>query len=290
MSWFMIFKIRDEGGSMKKVWAISLVLVCFLNFFSGGTVLLLKAESDSEFQPYPIPEGFRHYGPSLLSAFMALVERRLVTVRESLRTMVVTEEVKSGDWEKMKGLFAALQGNDPGLIYWYVKPDGSYWTSEAGKTGKNLSDRPYFPGLMRGEEVMGPLVVSKSTGRPSVIAAVPIKEEDNIAAGVGASVFLDNLNYEVKKAIDFPENVIWFALAPDGRSPLVHIKELIMNSPLEQDSPTLQAATREMLKKESGMVTYEFLGNIRYVIYKTSPLTGWRFVVGIVLGQAKWKL
>jgi hypothetical protein len=39
----------------------------------------------------------------------------------------------------------------------------------------NLFDRPYFPSLMAGQSVLGTLVISRSTGKRSVIIAEPVR-------------------------------------------------------------------------------------------------------------------
>ena len=47
-------------------------------------------------------------------------------------------------------------------------------------------------------------------------------------------------------------------------------------------SPSLTAVTEEIFSRNEGYGEYEYLGKPRRVIYKKSPLTGWKFILGTV--------
>jgi hypothetical protein len=216
---------------------------------------------------------------SLLSAFMSYADLRIRSVQQSLELLVSTAEVKSGKWEAMKGLLEVYQKSDGKLIVWYVRPDGTYYTVDKGLMDVKLSDRSYFPDLMAGKEITGSLVVSKSTGQRSAVIAVPIEEAGKVLGGVGVSLFLDRLSEDVASALSLRPGVAFFALAPNGQTGL-HLKtERHLVDPRDQGSETMKTAANEMLSKEAGQVTYFFDNVTRQVIYRTSPLTQWKFAI-----------
>ncbi len=188
-----------------------------------------------------------------VSALAALADSYIEGYVNSMEPLAMAQEVKSGQWEDMVELLEKVDDAHTGGTVWFVLPDGSYYTAELGKTDKNLSDRDYFPGLMAGDEVLGPLVVSKSTGKASLIAAVPVVREGEVIGALGTSIFLDDLSTRLAAAIDLSDDMMFCATDDEGKVALHSDTELI----LEQD----------LVLPEN-------------VVFKTSLLTGWRFALG----------
>ena len=216
---------------------------------------------------------------SLLSAFASYSDLRITSVRQSLEVLASTTEVKSGRWETMKGLLNTYQKSDDGLLVWYARPDGTYYTPRKGLEDVKLSDRSYFPDLLAGRTVVGALVVSKSTGQRSAVISVPVKNGVEVAGAVGASLFLDNLAEEIDSTLALRPDASFFALAPTGLTTLHRKADRHFLDPRELGSETLKKAANEMLSKTSGETTYEFDNVTKSAIYRTSPLTHWKFVI-----------
>ena len=228
---------------------------------------------------------FKEYANTILSSFIALTEQHIRTVEHELAVLSLTEEVKSADWEKMNSIMRAYQdGGLPGIV-WFVLPDGNYYTLEKGLVGKKLSERKYFAGLMSGRSMTGDLVFSRSTGKKSVIVAVPVKRDGEVVGGLGASVFLNDVSQMINGALALPKNLVYYALAPDGITTLHKNTQLNFADPRIQGIESLRLAADKMLSTPEGEVTYEFEGTPRYAIYRTSALTGWKFAVGIKPGD-----
>src|SRR6056297_3418113 len=85
--------------------------------------------------------------------FIYAFETNLHHLRITLDVLSKTEEVKSGDWERMRGLMEELQKQDESTLYWFSNPDGSYYTVEKGLTDFNLQKRKYFEQLQEEENV-----------------------------------------------------------------------------------------------------------------------------------------
>lgn len=203
---------------------------------------------------------------SLLSAFVSYTDLRISSVQQSLEILASTTEAKSGTWEKMKGLLSGYQKSDGGLVIWYVRPDGTYYTVDKGLMDLKLSDRSYFPELISGRKIIGALVVSRSTGQRSAVIGVPIKEGGKVVGAIGASLFLDRLSDQIGSVLALRTDAAFFALAPNGLTTLHRKTERHFLDPREQGSETLKKAANEKLSKTSGEATYVFDNTTKKVI------------------------
>jgi len=231
--------------------------------------------------------GSAEAGPALdarvaLDAYRVAVEARLEGIRNAARSVAATEEARSGDWQRVQAPLAALaSGVGEAAAVWFALPDGRYWTVGHGLAGQSLSDRAYFPTLAGGKEVVGALVISKSTGARALIVASPVLVDGKMAGAVGVSIDAAKLAAELDAAIRFPPHVVFYVLDASGETALHRAGELIFEFPSEQGSPTLSHAVETMLSSEEGIVPYEYGGSLKTAVFSRSPLTGWTFVLGI---------
>ncbi len=188
-----------------------------------------------------------------VSALAALADSHIRNFVSSMEALAETAEAESGDWEEMVDLLGRVGQTQVPAALWFVLPDGSYFTVDLGKTDKNLSDRSYFPGLMAGNTVLGDLVISKSTGKKSLIAAVPVMREGEVIGGLGASIFLDDLSRILVEELEMPDDMLFCATTEKGEVALHSNPELIL-----EENPDLP----------------------KNALFKTSLLTGWRFALG----------
>ena len=189
-----------------------------------------------------------------VSATVALTDGHIESLVNSMEIMAMTEDVKSGDWEGMLGILKKFKRDQVPAAVWFVLPDGSYSTVTKGKIDKNIKDRAYFPGLMAGNTVIGDLVISRSTGKKSMIAAVPVKDEGKVIGALGASVFLDELSEIIVKELQLPDGMVFYAVDEQGQIALHSNTKLILD--------------------ESANLCCEKAAS------KISPLTGWHFTLG----------
>jgi hypothetical protein len=215
---------------------------------------------------------------------MAIADERIDGIHRELKLLSGTKEVKSGEWDTMKGLLTNLEDSSfKTSVIWFVRPDGVYYTVEGGLEKKKLSDRPYFPGLMAGKEVKGYLVISKATGKRSAVIAVPVKEKDNVVGAIGVSLDLEEMSRILDGKMGLPEDMVFYALNQEGQSSLHRNTSLLFAFPSDVGSKTLKEATGEMLSKPQGVVTYEFHGE-KKIFFKRSLVTNWVFALGVVIG------
>ncbi len=223
----------------------------------------------------------------VLSGLIALTESQLTARVGPLEALALTDEAKSMHWKQIGPLLEGLSWiQDSSAVAWFLLPDGSYYVTGKGLASGNLKDRPYFPEIMAGRTSVGTLVVSKSTGRDVVVVAVPIKNAKGTVIGaLGASIYLDSMSEWLAGALMLPPDLVFYALDPQGNTAL-HVKtEHVFQDPANLGSPTLTQAVKTMLAQDHGTVTYDFEGTTRQVMFQASPLTGWKFALGMVLGQ-----
>jgi hypothetical protein len=257
----------------KQMWGISLaVLVAVL-----GSVENARAQTGGA--------GLTIDGRIGVSAAIALADGYIQSMVHSLQLLAMTEEVRSGKWEVMRGLLTRLKEIQIPVVVFFALPDGSYYTVEKGKTDQNIKDRAYFPRVMAGGVAIGDLVVSRSTGKKVMVAAVPVKSGGKVIGALGVSVYLDKLSELLVRELQLPPNMVLYAIDKQGTTALHSVTRLIFEDPAKQKSETLTRAVKEMLSKEEGMVTYEFEGKRKKAYFKTSPLTGWRFALAITAGR-----
>jgi hypothetical protein len=267
---------RRKGRAMKTARMILFVIL----------VLLLPAIATGEMAPVQDKDGISMANLRLLlNSFAALGEGHVENVLHVLKIMSVTEEVQSGEWEKMRGVLAEFgRSGIKASAVWFVLPDGSYYSVEKGLTGLNLRHREYFPRLMAGGEITGDLVLSKSTGKRSVIVAVPLKKNGKIIGALGTSLAVEDISRMLDEKMGLPENMFFYALDQKGQTALHRVSALLFAYPSDMGSKSLAKTVTEMLAKPEGAVTYDFYGE-RSVVFKKFPLTGWVFAIGVVTGR-----
>ncbi len=165
-----------------------------------------------------------------VSSVAALTEARVEGLASSMEIMALTDEVKSCDWDTMKGLLTEFEQTSIPLLAWFALPDGSYFTVDTGKASGNLNDRSYFPKVMSGEVAIGDLIVSKATGKASVVVVVPVKENGVVIGALGSSIYLDELSRSITKNLSLPNDVFFAAVNASGTIALHSNTSLIMGN------------------------------------------------------------
>ena len=183
-----------------------------------------------------------------VSAAVALTEAHVEGLVTSMQVMALTDEVKSADWDTMEPLLAEFEDNSIPLVAWFVLPNASYYTVDAGLASGNLSDREYFPKVMDGETVIGDLIVSKSTGRESVVATVPVKDGNEVIGALGVSIYLNELSQSIATDLGLSDNMAFYAVNADGVIALHTDVDMIMGNSSEQSAlANSKSATSSLL-------------------------------------------
>lgn len=219
--------------------------------------------------------------PVAVKAYTAVIEEHLAGILTALKLAARAQEARSGNWEEVKPLLAVLAGGvQTEAAVWFARSDGVYDTVDSGRSDQNLKDRSYFPDLLAGKDVLGPLVISKSTGHRSVIVAAPVSEGAAVVGALGVSVRARLLSGLMTTRAGMPDDLIFYALDPTGKAALHRDPDRMFHFPSDMGDPSLDKATQEILAADSGTARYELLGKTRVVVFTRSSLTGWKFVLG----------
>lgn len=203
-----------------------------------------------------VEASFSVSGDVAASAAAGLADAHIGGLLDMMGILASTADLQVGVWGGMRGLLGRFEGLPISFNAWYLLPDGSYYKVESGLTGKNLSDRAYFPRVMAGETTLGDLVVSKSTGRKSMVMTVPIERSGTIIGALGVTVYLDDLTELLLAALALPDGVILFAYDGSGRMAVHSDTNLLLADVSESGVDTAMSASA------------------------VSSVLGWTFVVG----------
>lgn len=220
-------------------------------------------------------------GPeTALNAAVHYVDSLFSSTLDSLELVANTPQARNGDWNGIKRYLERLEARQPG-VYFYVLPDGNYYSVANDFTNLNLSDRGYFKSLMAGERVIGVPIYSRSSGRKSALMAVPILVDGKVTGALAASVFLDEMHARLNREFALPAGHIWYVLDRAGTTMLHRDADFIFLNALTQGSPSLRDALSRALKCDQGEMEY-VLGRVRHVHYRKLPgMDWWMFLAKI---------
>lgn len=224
------------------------------------------AEKLSETPTIPGPETTLHAAALYLDGI-------LVSALDSLELIAATPEAKEGDWNGIKPYLQKLEDRFPG-VHFFVLPDGNYYTVTKDYTNLNLSDRPYFKPLFTGNPVKGFPIYGSSSGKKSALMAVPILTDGKVTGALGTSIFLDELNTKMNRALTLPRNYRWYVLSPEGNTLLHKVSDFIFMNALNQAGDSLREAAAEAMTSDHGTMEYEF-GTTRHAYYRKLPHMDW---------------
>ena len=262
----------------RKSFLLILVLSVFTFLLSTGMTVISKDDgsilpTEQTGDTMIIPDG------NITTALNLLVfsfEERVDGIMAALRVLANTQEVLSGDWSKMKPLLRVFNESYEGLAM-YIEANGDYYTVQRDWTGLNLSDRGYFPILQNGNEVLGYQVMSRSTGKRSVVFGVPVIENGVATSFVGLSAFFDNLNLELISRFQPSPGLQFYAFDGQNTLALSDNTALLLGS-LATPVPGISKGL-EILEEDSNAFLVRSECALEIAYYRRSQKNGWTFVL-----------
>jgi methyl-accepting chemotaxis protein len=216
-----------------------------------------------------------------LAAYQGLVEDHLGGVLRTVRVLAGSQEAMSAKWSSVQPLLDRFGKDLPtDAIVWYALPDGRYYSTKTGRlTDQNLKDRAYFPKLLSGQDVMGDLVISKSTGMRSIVVASPVTAKGKVVGAIGVSVGADLLAALVEANTKLPENTYFYALTSDTRIALHRYADRMFKTVSDVGDEQLGDAFKAVMNSERGVFDYELNGRKMNAIFSRSQALGWHFFI-----------
>ncbi len=231
-----------------------------------------SAESAKE----PLPEGTE----AILNAAAHYLDSVFAHAQQSLELIASTPEAQRGDWKVIKPYLQRLAPDLPG-VYFFVLPNGNYYSVALDFTNLNLRNRPYFSSLFAGNSVKGFPIYSRSSDQKSALVAVPIVVDNKVVGALGVSIFLDDLVARLEQVMPLPQEYNWFVLNPDATDMLDRDRDYIFMNVLQQGSPSMRDAVTQAMAGESGNIDYELERPRRGYYQKLPDMDWWMFLVKI---------
>lgn len=220
---------------------------------------------------------------SVLNTAVHSLDNQLMNILTSLELTAMTSEAKSGNWQGIKTYLVKLEERLPG-VYFYVLPDGNYYSADKDFTNLNIGNRGYFQSLFAGNQVKGFPIYSRSTGKKSAVMASPVVAGDRVIGAMGASVYLDNLHRQLNRTMALPDGWTWFVVNSAGQTMLDRDNDFIFMNVFTSGSKSLKEGITGALKDNKGNMRYELGGVVRHALYQKLPNLDWWMILARIEG------
>lgn len=195
-----------------------------------------------------------------------------------LQQIADSPEARSADWDRIYPKLETLSRRLPG-VYFFVLPDGNYYSVEKGLTNLNLKNRPYFESLFQGNPVKGFEIYSRSSGQKSALMAAPILANDKVVGALGSSLFLDDLHAKINRDLMVPPGYTWFVVNHEGLVMLDQEKDYIFMNLLTESNESVTRAISAALKSSHGEIEYSLGKTSRKGVFTKLPTLNWRLIL-----------
>lgn len=211
-----------------------------------------------------------------------LVEKSLSNMTSDLTLMSYQKEIQSLDLKTQLETLSYQLANTEYLALAIVAPDGK--TSYTDGTESNLGDRAYVQNALAGTPQVSDVLISKVTGQPVIMVAVPIKIGDKTEQVLIGRKDGNALS-DITKNITYGENGYSYIINGSGQIIAHPNSELVLNQfkPIEaaaEDSTvqSLADAVTYMLEQQNGFISYDYNGKSLYSGFHKIEGTDWILV------------
>ncbi len=228
-----------------------------------------------------------------------LVESRIQTLITELSTLSRLEAVASMQLDvQLPALESQLESSEYVALA-IVQPDGT--ANYTDGTESNLADRDYIQKALEGQSNISDVIISKVTGEPVIMVAVPILSGDKVVGvligrkdGNALSVITGDTGYGKKgygyminstgQIIAHPtKELVLKQLNPikivNGDAAAVEGMSAEELAKARKDYSSLATAEQYMLEKGNGFQAYQYEGRAMYAGFSKVEETDWTFVV-----------
>ena len=163
-----------------------------------------------------------------------------------LRTAAKLPEIISMEDQQQRPILKTIQKQYPWMYLVYtVGPDGMNVSRDDDVPLKDYSDRQYYKDIMRGKNLSWQTLIGKTSQKPSLVLAVPIKSNDQIVGIMAAAMTVD----------DISKNIGSWKKGKTGYAFLVDEKGYVISHPNRQ-----YVATRKNLNSHPLIANYRKKG------------------------------
>ncbi|PKL15554.1 MAG: hypothetical protein CVV49_20840 [Spirochaetae bacterium HGW-Spirochaetae-5] len=217
--------------------------------------------------------------------FQANMEKQIAIIETIASRRIITDNTP---WDKK---IADLQKEADRLgfqAFALVNPDGNAVRFDAKRSEAKLADRTYFKTAINGKPAYSDVIISRVTGEPTVIVAVPVKR-DGAVKGVFYGIRDGREISNLVKDITYGESGYAYVVNREGTVIGHKNYDLVLKqfNPIKasKDNPALlplAGAVERMIKGEKGTADYFF--NNRDIVTSFTPIDntdGWAIAVAV---------
>ena len=115
-----------------------------------------------------------------------------------LRTAANLSDITSMNREEQEPILKAIQKEHPWMyLVFTVGPDGMNVARNDGKPLKNYSDRQYYKDAIGGKKLSWQTLIGKTSKKPALVLAVPIKSGDRLVGVIAAAMNIDVISHNI---------------------------------------------------------------------------------------------
>jgi methyl-accepting chemotaxis protein len=115
-----------------------------------------------------------------------------------LRTAAKLPEIISMEGEQQRSILKTIQKQYPWMYLVYtVGTDGMNISRNDDVPLKDYSDRQYYKSIMRGKNLSWQTLIGKTSKKPSLVLAVPIKSANQIVGIMAAAMTIDDISKNI---------------------------------------------------------------------------------------------
>jgi methyl-accepting chemotaxis protein len=142
-----------------------------------------------------------------------------------LRTVANLDEITSMSREEQEPILKAIQKEYPWMyLVFTLGADGMNVARDDGKSLKNYSDRQYYKDVIGGKKLSWQTLIGKTSKKPALVLAVPIKRGDRLVGVIAAAMTIDVIS----------ENIANWRQGNTGFAFLVDEKGFVVSHPNKQ--------------------------------------------------------
>lgn len=204
-------------------------------------------------------------------------------LKNNMEIITYTSEIQDYEFGKTDDYLKRIVEKNPSISQMYlIDKDGMqfYKTSHLETLG-NRADREYFQKAIKGEIFISDVVISRSTGRPITVMAVPVYQGGEIVGVLGASIDLSLISDYIA-VYNFEQ--VGYAYIVDKNGKLIshpnsaYVEEMLDVSYLEP--------VKSVMLGNDGIGCYVFQEEEKLVAYVNLKENGWGILVQIPVKDA----
>ena len=168
-----------------------------------------------------------------------------------------------------------------------VNTDGKAFYA-LGNESADLSSRDYIKKALSGSAAVSDVIISKVTGKPVIMLAVPVKDNKNSVVGALIARNNDDLINNIINSLGFGESGYAYLINNEGVIIAHHNNDLVLNrfSAIEEaktnkEYSSLANVIKKIIKTNEGIAGYRFNSKDIVAGYLPIPNYDWFFIVTI---------